>query len=441
MSETLCPPLNVRKAALVVLGAVACFHGAYSTPLGFLIFGYVACLVQLARLRTTRLAFYFGLVAGLLCFAPQLEFFWRIFGRGALALWVVLAFWIALFTALMHLALVRFGLFRASLLAPFLWTGLEYFRSELYALRFSWLNVGYALSGGRVPFGAVGDYGIGFIAVFLAALFLARQFKLMVLTFIVSLGYMTILMFLRHSSQTLPLQVAGVQMEFPTESEVILNLGDLVKHFPGAQLLVLSEYTLEGPVPAKLKQWCRENGKYLIVGGKDPAPNNAYYDTAFVVGPAGEVVFKQAKSVPLQFFDDGLPAKEQRVWDSPWGKIGICICYDLSYTRVTDRLIRLGSQALIVPTMDVERWGGHEHELHRRVALTRAAEYGVPVFRVGSSGISQSVNCFGGEDSTAPFPGDGATISAELNIGPVGQLPLDRVLAPLSVAVTAGFIA
>ncbi len=30
-------------------------------------------------------------------------------------------------------------------LIPIIWTGLEYFRSELYYLKFSWLNIGYAL--------------------------------------------------------------------------------------------------------------------------------------------------------------------------------------------------------------------------------------------------------------------------------------------------------
>ena len=153
-------PLDGRKAALLVLGAAACFQAAYSTPLALLILGYVACLLQLARLRTTRLAFYFGLVAGLLCFAPQLEFFWRIFGVASLTLWAILAFWIALFTAIMHVALIRFGAFRAAMLAPFLWTGFEYFRSELYYLRFSWLNVGYALSGAPVPFNTFGVYGL-----------------------------------------------------------------------------------------------------------------------------------------------------------------------------------------------------------------------------------------------------------------------------------------
>ncbi|MEI2723660.1 MAG: hypothetical protein V9H26_08990 [Verrucomicrobiota bacterium] len=65
--------------------------------------------MQLARLRTTRQSFYTGLLAGLLCFGPQLGFFWRIFGPAAIALWTVLAFWIALFVALTHAALVRFG--------------------------------------------------------------------------------------------------------------------------------------------------------------------------------------------------------------------------------------------------------------------------------------------------------------------------------------------
>lgn len=103
--------------------------------------GYVACLVQLARLRTTRRSFCTGLAVGFACFAPQLECFWRIFGAFAIVLWLVLAFWIALFLALAHLALARFGLNRGAVLVPFLWTGLEYFRSELYYLKFSWLDV------------------------------------------------------------------------------------------------------------------------------------------------------------------------------------------------------------------------------------------------------------------------------------------------------------
>ena len=120
-----------------------------------------------------------------------------------------------------------------------------------------------------------------------------------------------------------------------------------------------------------------------------PSSRRTFYNTAFVIDPRGEVVFRQAKCVPIQFFKDGLPALEQRVWDSPWGKIGFCICFDLSYRRVADALIRSGAQALIVPTMDLAEWGAHQHRLNARIAPIRAAEYGIPIFRLASSGISQ----------------------------------------------------
>ena len=163
-------------------------------------------------------------------------------------------------------------------------------------------------------------------------------------------------------------------------------------------LIVFSEYTLDGEPTDALKDWCRTNQKFLIVGGKDASPGTNYYNTAFVISTNGEVVFKQVKSVPIQFFKDGLPAPEQKLWDSPWGKIGICICYDLCYTRVTDELVRQGAQMIIAPTMDVADWGRHQHELHARVAPVRAAEYGIPIFRVASSGISQGVNKLAGSN-------------------------------------------
>ncbi|HEY9509244.1 MAG TPA: nitrilase-related carbon-nitrogen hydrolase, partial [Verrucomicrobiae bacterium] len=190
------------------------------------------------------------------------------------------------------------------------------------------------------------------------------------------------------------------------------------------------------PVPEDLKNWCRRNHRYLIVGGKDPAPQQQFYDSAFVVDPTGAIVFKQAKSVPIQFFKDGLPAPKQELWASPWGRIGICICYDLSYTRVTDRLAKLGAQLLIVPTMDVADWGRHQHELHALVAPVRAAEYHLPIFRLASSGISQAVDSTGRVVARAQFPGQNEILFAELSSPERGSLPLDRILALVSVGIT-----
>ena len=190
-------------------------------------------------------------------------------------------------------------------------------------------------------------------------------------------------------------------------------------------------------MPDSLKNWCRDNQRYLVVGGKDIVTNDVYFDTAFVVGTNGEVIFKQAKSVPIQFFHDGLPAQKQELWNSPWGKIGLCICYDLSYTRVTDALVEEGAQLLIVPTMDVSDWGEHQHELHARVAPVRAAEYGIPIFRVASSGVSQAVDRTGNVMAHTSIGANGEIFSARLSLlHRQKALPLDRYLAPVCTLMT-----
>ncbi|MGI8966006.1 MAG: nitrilase-related carbon-nitrogen hydrolase, partial [Limisphaerales bacterium] len=397
-SPKFCEELNWKQTIFYSIGAIVSFHLAYGFPrCSFLMAVFLFCFFRLANLNSPRKAFYFGLAIGMAIYAPQLGFFWKIFNAAAIALWLIIAFWLALFLLISQMAVKKFGPKNFVFIAPFLWTGLEFFRSELYYLRFSWMNVGYAFSGSPYVFRFFGVYGIAFILfAVIAALSLFRRKISCALTtlFIFMLGVI-----LNSPQRTLSLSlpqsnavfVAGIQMEFPSEANLTFALDKLLKNFPDAELLVLSEYTFDGAIPEKVKSWCRQNKKFLIAGGKDFLSNGKYYNTAFVIDPRGEIIFRQVKSVPIQFFKDGLPAPEQKLWNSPWGKIGICICYDLSYRRVVDELVRQGAQAIIVPTMDVSDWGNHQHELHTRIAPTRAAEYRIPIFRVASSGISQLV--------------------------------------------------
>jgi len=442
--------LGWGKSFLWLVIAVACFHAAYTSirfpAAGLLIFGYALGLVQLAGQPTVRRAFYFGLATGLLCYAPQMYFLWNIFGPTAIVLWLVLAFWIGLFAAIVCGCIRRWGKVKTIWLIPFVWTGIEYFRSELYYLKFSWLNIGYALPG---PFShlGMGMYGVAFFAFgIFVVVYYWRLLKLSLLqTFLILLFLALFLAVLvpalvkaqPKATRAPLLSLVGVQLEFPNQTILPKMLTHTLNKNPDAQIFVLSEYTLDGPVPDSLKNWCREHSRFLVVGGVVLLGTTNFYDTAFVVGTNGDVVFQQVKCVPIQFFKDGLPAPEQKVWDSPWGKIGFCICYDLSYTRVTDELVRQGAQLLIVPTMDVEAWGRHQHELHARVAPVRAAEYGVPIFRLASSGISQAVDGMGHVVAHAPFPGSVDILSAKLRLPMRGSLPLDRYLAPFCVGITS----
>jgi len=451
--------LTHRQAVAVGLATLGAFHLAHCPGLGALIWLFLlgVCVLALRWQASGRAAFYGGLVFGLALYVPQLWFFWTIFGPPGAVLWLIIAFWIGLFFLMIDQCRSRFGPIWAAVLLPFVWTGPEYFRSELYYLRFSWLMPAYALAEGkemRWLLGA-GAYGFGFFALVLSGGLLAgRGRPLIALAALATWASLYLGLDFAHgravpgTPRTTPqprlgnragtpgrVAVAGLQMEFPGQGEILRGLDRLVAKYAQAELLVLSEYTLEGPVRDAVQRWCREHGRYLVIGGKAPARTGGFYNTAFVVGPAGNVVFTQAKSVPIQFFKDGLPAPRQAVWNSPWGKLGVCICYDLSYTRVTDELVRQGAQALIVPSMDVAFWGRREHELDARVTPVRAAEYGLPIFRVASSGISQLVNAAGEVQAQAPFPGEGEMIGGELALAAAGRLPLDRWLAPLCVGV------
>jgi apolipoprotein N-acyltransferase len=427
-------PAGWKKSLLWVLLAAGCFNAAYASlkypAAGLFIFGYAYFLVRLTEQASVRRAFYFGLAAGYVSYAPQLLFMWNIFGPFAVMLWLVLAFWVGLFAAIVCGANRKWGRARAVWLIPIIWTGLEYFRSELYYLKFSWMNIGYALP---PNVNMLGMYGLGFFAFFLAALCFKPSWLRGALLFV-----FFVILQLQPKSTTEHVAITGIQLEFPPENILPKILDQALAKNTNSQIFVLSEYSLKGGVPDALKDWCRNNSRYLVVGGEDVVTNEVYFNTAFVVGTNGDIVFKQAKSVPIQFFRDGLAATNQTLWDSPWGKVGICICYDLSYTRVTDELVRQGAQLLIVPTMDVETWGRHQHELHSRVAPVRAAEYGVPIFRLASSGISQAVTASGNVIAQAAMPGAGDTMTAQMRLPRQGgTLPWDRVLGPVCTGLAA----
>ncbi|HSH16448.1 MAG TPA: nitrilase-related carbon-nitrogen hydrolase [Verrucomicrobiae bacterium] len=458
--------LPLWQVFLIGLAGAGCLHLAYAFPrLSLLLLGTFVSFAALSLARSRRKAFYPVLLIGLAVYAPQLGFFWTIFGGAAVLLWLVLALWLALFSVIAWRIRTRWGV-RAWLVAlPFLWTGIEYFRSELYFLRFSWINAAYALA----PLPTVswlvsgGVYAVSFLLMSMVSLCLFMKwkgdmrvaqsgagatgmspFRRWLPRFLPSLVCVFALALITNVPETSltidrvgvrPLKVAGIQSEFPQADQVPGLLDKALAAHPDAELFVLSEYTFDGPVTTNVLNWCRMNGKHLIVGGKDPVGDD-FYNTAFVVGPAGEIIFKQVKAVPIQFFADGLPAPEQKVWDSPWGKLGILTCYDLSYTRVVDELVRQGAQALINPTMDMMEWGEYQHELHSRVPPVRAAEHGIPLFRVASSGVSQLIDRHGRVTASAPFARDEAVIGGELMLGPAGRLPLDRWLAPLCVGLS-----
>jgi apolipoprotein N-acyltransferase len=349
--ESFRPPLSTTCTLVWAGVAVAAFHLFHEiAALSCLVGLYVFSLVQLTRVATPWRALFTGWLAGLFVFGPQLAFMFDLFGMFGVVLWLIGSFLTGLFVLLGHLAIRRVGRRGVIFLRPLFFIALEYVRSELYWLKFSWLAPGYTFAGHGQPLFEtyVGVYGVGFVLVLTAALlasFRPRVAAVIGATLLVALGALANLVPeppINTIDQREGILVVGIQMEFPSIGETVYALDSAVKEHPDVDLVVLSEYTFKGRPPSEVLRWCRQHECYLVAGGKEPVADrdDAFRNTAFVISPKGDVVFKQAKSVPIPFFADGLPADEQQLWNSPWGKIGICICYDLSYTRVVDELVR-----------------------------------------------------------------------------------------------------
>jgi apolipoprotein N-acyltransferase len=251
--------LDKRGRVLWLLVAAASFHLAYLfPPCAFLIAVYLFALWQLTWQRTRLQTMNTGWVLTFLVYAPHLAFFWTIFGAAAIALWLVLGFWLGLFLSLVRFARERWGKRAAVILAPLLWMGLEYFRSELYYLRFSWLDAGYVFSwtNSISAFAWPGVYGIGFLLMAGAAGLSLLPHRRAVVVGMMAVAVLALLTNLPRSATssdaTRNLRIAGMQLEFPAELEVPAALDRLRAQYPAADLYVLPEYTFQDPVSKPL---------------------------------------------------------------------------------------------------------------------------------------------------------------------------------------------
>lgn len=436
--------LPLPKAFIAVTVASCAYNLAVNSPnlIGLLPI-YFLSLLYISKVEKLRFAFYLGWISSLITFSIHIRFFLNIFGNGSIILWIILSFWPALFILLSRILLFKLSKKIFLIVIPCLFFVLEVISSELYPLRFSWNAAGYMTAPNSYSFGLkfIGIYGFSLLTLFLTLYTEQSQKRKLLLPGLILL--LTAISFIKPPSNengSGP-RISGIQLEFPELVEALEGLDKVKKVFPETDIFMLSEYSFNNGIPEPIKAWCRENNAYLLTGTTfNTEDKQNFYNTATVINPKGEIEFKQVKAQPIQFFKDGLPAPEQKLWDSPWGKIGMCICYDLSYVRVIDKLVDLGAEGLLIPTMDVESWGKSEHELHERVAPLRAAEYGIPIFKVASSGVSQSVNALGTVIASASYPGQGEIISSKMILSDKGTKPFDRYLFwPCALICLYGF--
>ena len=180
----------------------------------------------------------------------------------------------------------------------------------------------------------------------------------------------------------------------------------------GAQLIVLPEMaTMIEPQNAKVlekavaeaadpglkrfRELARETGSWILVGSLLVKANgeNRVVNRSYMLSSAGEIVAQYDK---LHLFDANLPSGEVYresatvkagnravLAPSPWGPIGLSVCYDLRFAYLYRALAQAGAGCLAIPAAFTYTTGkAHWHVLVR----ARAIETGSYVFAANQGG-------------------------------------------------------
>jgi len=138
-----------------------------------------------------------------------------------------------------------------------------------------------------------------------------------------------------------------------------------------ARFLALAE-PLDGPSVGRCRALARRLGLWLLACFAEREGERAY-NTALLITAAGEVAGRYRKT-HVQSGGDWkfyAPGDSLPVFRTPWGLVGVMICYDRQFPEVPRALMRQGARLILNPS-----WGMFG-ELNEVMMRTRAYENGV----------------------------------------------------------------
>lgn len=215
----------------------------------------------------------------------------------------------------------------------------------------------------------------------------------------------------------------------------------------------------EHPVLPAFSQAARELGVWFLLGSLGVTNNDGrIFNRSYVVNADGEITARYDK---IHMFDVDLdsgsyresatiaPGDEAVVADTPWGGLGLTICYDLRFAALYRKLAHMGASILASPAAFTKVTGeAHWHVLQR----ARAIEHGCFVLAPCQYGsISGGGECYGHSLIVGPWgdvladAGDGEGFAiAELDLeevtrarGRIPSLTHDRQIVSRAVADAA----
>ncbi len=114
------------------------------------------------------------------------------------------------------------------------------------------------------------------------------------------------------------------------------------------------------PIPGPSTQFlgqCAARNKTWIVAGIYERDGKSIYNTAILLSRDGKLAGKYRKvCLPREEIDGGItPGHDYPVFDTDFGRVGMMICWDVSYPEVARELSARGAEMILMPI-----WGGNE---------------------------------------------------------------------------------
>lgn len=181
-----------------------------------------------------------------------------------------------------------------------------------------------------------------------------------------------------------------------------------------------------------LKELALRRGVYIIASIFENC-NGSFFNTAFAIGPSGETAGKYRKvhvpQIPLweerAYFkpgDLGFP-----VFDTPWAKVGVQICWDVFFPEGFRTLALKGAEVVFCPTASAFL---HSRKAWERAISAAAHANGIFIFRVNRVGKEERQEFYGrsfcagpdGDFVVKPCGASAGVVIADIDLSEIGRV-------------------
>ena len=227
------------------------------------------------------------------------------------------------------------------------------------------------------------------------------------------------------------MRVAAVQMNSQDQKEKNVQTAERligVAADRGAKLVVLPEMwnflgpgeqrpqeaeEIPGPTTERMIALAVQHKIHVIAGSileKGPAAEKVY-NTSVFIGPEGQIIARYRKIHLFDIVIEGLPPYEESASiapgkdivtaETPFGTVGMTICYDLRFPELYCQLSNRGSQIITIPAAFALHTGLAHWEVLIRARAIENLSYVIAPAQIGSHPVNRE--CYGNSMIVDPW--------------------------------------